>query len=126
MTPPVKVSTVGSTSVISTTSTDYVDMTDMSVTFTLNVACTVLYLSSVAVSHSTVGKKINMYCDGDTTIYGFYLCSTAATDGESATLSWFAYQSLAAGTYTRKIKWNTTGGTAYAHHRHLTVLAVPA
>ena len=121
----VKIATVNYTPCLSTGTTGWTDIPNMSLTFTVDLQSIVLYFCEACVSHSTVGKFGWMYCDGDATVYAFYIAAFASTGCDTDTKMWVGCESLAPGTYTRKLKWTTNADRFYAGQLRLTALIIP-
>ena len=101
---------VGTTD-ITTTSTSFVDMADMSITFTLKQAKDVVILFTGVVFNSKHG-----YVYTTITVDGVNKCNqqyfgTGDAEGREQ-ISGFWKESLAAGQHTVKMQWKTSTGTA--------------
>jgi len=118
------------TSNISTTSTSYIDMTDMSVSKTVaGGAALVLFSGTIRLSHEHQEGYLNIEID--------------STVKHESRFSWSAYESgefrhwhlswletgLSAASHTFKVQWKTSGGTIYqdgaTYTRSLVVLEFP-
>ncbi|GAI07240.1 unnamed protein product, partial [marine sediment metagenome] len=106
---------------ISTTSTTYTDMANMSITVTLP-KCIALLLSVTWLDTATGGAsecRVAFYID---TVYKGYF--TGAESGKKIVVANMHVESLAAGSHTFKLRWRTdaAGNTSYSHERRLAVL----
>lgn len=122
------------TDMISTSaSLNYVDMSDMSVTLSLNRKSHLLIMFSVqALPDYDERIYVRTLVGQDVAYPGEIWLTPIIFDGTSYLLGWGAYTqnfyqpSVSAGTYTIKIQWKVSGGTGDAAERILTVIALPA
>lgn len=108
---------------ISTASTSFVDMPNMSITLTTG-AFPLLILFSTRASNSTSGAldRCVIVIDGviKTYLHGKSPTADAGADGHELAGQWL--ETVSAGPHTIKIQWAVGSGTFYAAQRQLTVI----
>lgn len=110
---------------ITTTSTSYVDMTSMSLSWTSTVVEDLIVDFSAALGNTVVGRAINVAFSLDGAAESFAMDVTASVaSGQIPTPGQAAYEAVAAGAHTVKVRWLTGGDTARAQSRAFRVLRV--
>lgn len=114
----------GVTSSPTTTSTSYVDLTDMSITITTG-ASPVLILFSGSFRNSASGNRNFAIIDIDgTNKTESQRCAETSTAGFEDVISTSWIENVSAGSHTFKIEWKTDSGTATAQETERTLQVI--
>jgi len=115
---------------VSTTSTSWVDLPDMSVTLILNRRSHLIILATIQNRQDTSEKITYLRCvaDGSLATPNWAIIDHTRPDTSEQRMytNNFYLTNFPAGTYTIKLQWSVTGGTAYSYYRSFIVIALPA
>ncbi len=119
--------TASATNNIQTSSGSLVDMTNMSVTITPAKDGMALLLFHGVLGVASPNEVSVQFADGGNNPLGPVIKHQVATGGNEFMASVHALAPVTGGTeYTFKVKWMTSGGTADAWNRYMSVVCLPS